>query len=51
MELQIDPEPSPEERAAIVAALEEVGVIGAEEAPAWGRPAFDDEVSEPPPGA
>ena len=51
MELRIDPEPSAEERATIVAALEQAGVLGAEPASAWDRPSLVDEPLGQAPGA
>lgn len=50
MELEIDPEPSVEERAAILAALEQVGTLAAEPAPHWGRPELEQEPTDPPTG-
>jgi hypothetical protein len=51
VELQIEPEPSPEERAAIVAALEQTAALGANLPSPWGLPELDDEPAAQPPGA
>jgi hypothetical protein len=50
VEVQIDPEPSAEERAAILAALEQEGTFAAEPAPHWGRPELGQERTDPPTG-
>jgi hypothetical protein len=47
MELEIDPEPSPDERAAIVVALDQIGTLAAEAASRWGRPELDQELEDP----
>jgi hypothetical protein len=51
VELHIEPEPTPEERAAIVAALEETAALGADPRSGWGRPELADELSTQPDGA
>jgi hypothetical protein len=48
--LQIDPEPSPEEHAAIVAALEQAASLGADRPSPWGRPELEDEPASQPTG-
>lgn len=47
VELEIDPQPSPDERAAIVAALEQIGILAAEPASRWGRLELDQELEDP----
>jgi hypothetical protein len=51
VELHIAPEPSPDERAAIVAALEQAGPRVADDRSAWGRPELEEELETPPTGA
>ena len=46
VELEIDPEPTPDERAAIVAALEQVGALAAEPASRWSQPDLDHELTD-----
>jgi hypothetical protein len=47
VELEIEPEPSPEERAAIAAGLEQVRALAAEPASRWGRSELDQELVDP----
>jgi hypothetical protein len=46
VELEIDPEPSPEERAAIVAALEQVAALASGPVSRWGGPELDEELAD-----
>jgi hypothetical protein len=51
VEVEIQPEPSAEERAAIMAALEEVGGIAATPESPWGLPELDQSHADDPTGA
>lgn len=51
VELEIEPEPSAEERAAIQAALEEVTAPAAELPSRWGRPELEQETADDATGA
>jgi hypothetical protein len=51
VEVEIQPEPSAEERAAILAALEEVGGIAATPESPWGLPELDQSHADDPTGA